>query len=227
MNDLIAYGVEKSHAFKIMESVRKGKGLTPEWEEEMVAAGVPDWYIGSCKKIKYMFPKAHAAAYVMSAIRLGWYKVHIPIAFYCAMFTVAPGGFDAGIVMGGKSKVVATINDIEKRGKEATPKEQASIPVLQLINEAMARGIKFLPINIIKSESSAFVPENGAIRMPFSALAGLGENAAANIVAARDEEPFFSVEDLQIRAKLTKSVIEVLRNNKVLEGLDETDQLSF
>ena len=230
MNDLIAYGVEKSHAFKIMESVRKGKGLTPEWEEEMVAAGVPDWYIGSCKKIKYMFPKAHAAAYVMSAIRLGWYKVHIPIAFYCAMFTVAPGGFDAEIVMGGKSKVVATIKDIEQRTKEkkeVTPKEQASIPTLQLINEAMARGIKFLPINIIKSESSAFVPENGAIRMPFSALGGLGENAAANIVAARNEEPFFSVEDLQIRAKLTKSVIEVLRNNKVLEGLDETDQLSF
>ena len=230
MNDLIAYGVEKSHAFKIMESVRKGKGLTPEWEEEMVAAGVPDWYIGSCKKIKYMFPKAHAAAYVMSAIRLGWYKVHIPIAFYCAMFTVAPGGFDAEIVMGGRNKVQATIKDIEQRTKdkkEVTPKEQASIPTLQLINEAMARGIKFLPVNIIKSESSAFVPENGAIRMPFSALGGLGENAAANIVAARDEEPFFSVEDLQIRAKLTKSVIEVLRNNKVLEGLDETDQLSF
>ncbi len=227
MNDLIAYGVEKSHAFKIMESVRKGKGLTPEWEEEMKAANVPDWYIGSCKKIKYMFPKAHAAAYVMSAIRLGWYKVHEPIAFYCAMFTVAPGGFDAEIVMGGKSKVVATIKDIEKRGKEASPKEQQSIPTLQLVNEAMARGIKFLPINIIKSESSAFVPENGAIRMPFSALSGLGENAAANIVAARDEEPFFSVEDLQIRAKLTKSVIDVLRNNKVLEGLDETDQLSF
>ena len=227
MNDLIAYGVEKSHAFKIMESVRKGKGLTPEWEEEMVAAGVPDWYIGSCKKIKYMFPKSHAAAYVMSAIRLGWYKVHIPIAFYCAMFTVAPGGFDAEVVMGGEGKVVETIKDIEKRGKEASPKEQASIPTLQLINEAMARGIKFLPINIIKSESSAFVPENGAIRMPFSALAGLGENAAANIVVARNEEPFFSVEDLQIRAKLTKSVIEVLRKNKVLEGLDETDQLTF
>ena len=227
MNDLIAYGVEKSNAFKIMESVRKGKGLTPEWEEEMKAAGVPDWYIASCKKIKYMFPKAHAAAYVMSAIRLGWYKVHEPIAFYCAMFTVAPGGFDAEIVMGGKSKVVATIKDIEKRGKEASPKEQQSIPTLQLVNEAMARGIKFLPINIKKSESSAFVPENGAIRMPFSALSGLGENAAANIVAARDDEPFFSVEDLQIRAKLTKSVIDVLRNNKVLEGLDETDQLSF
>ncbi len=227
MNDLIAYGVEKSHSFKIMEAVRKGKGLTAEWEQEMKEAGVPDWYIGSCKKIKYMFPKAHAAAYVMSAIRLGWYKVHIPIAFYCAMFTVAPGGFDAAIVMGGRGKVRQTIKDIEKLGKEATPKDQQSIPTLQLVNEAMSRGIKFLPINIIKSDSSAFVPENGAIRMPFSALAGLGENAAANIVAARNEEPFFSVEDLQIRAKLTKSVIDVLRQNKVLEGLDETDQLSF
>ena len=227
MNDLIAYGVEKSHSFKIMESVRKGKGLTPEWEEEMKAAGVPDWYIGSCKKIKYMFPKAHAAAYVMSAIRLGWYKVHQPIAFYCAMLTVAPGGFDAEIVMGGKRKVMQTIEAIEKMGKDATPKEQASIPVLQLVNEMFARGLKFLPINIIKSEASAFVPEDGKIRMPFSALGGLGENAAANIVAARNEEPFFSVEDLQIRAKLTKSVVDVLRNSGALEGLDETDQLTF
>ncbi len=227
MNDLIAYGVDKPLSFKIMEAVRKGKGLTPEFEAAMREANVPDWYIVSCKKIKYMFPKAHAAAYVMSAIRLGWYKVHIPLAFYCAMFTVAPGGFDASIVMGGRAKVRSTIQEIEKLGKEATPKEQQSIPTLQLINEAMARGIKFLPINIIRSDASAFVPENGAIRMPFSALSGLGENAAANIVAARDEEPFFSVEDLQIRAKLTKSVIEVLRQNKVLEGLDETDQLSF
>ena len=230
MNDLIAYGVDKSLSFKIMESVRKGKGLTPEFEEAMKAANVPDWYMDSCKKIKYMFPKAHAAAYVMSAIRLGWYKVHIPLAFYCAMFTVAPGGFDAEIVMGGRSRVRATIEDIDKRNrekKEVTPKELQSIPTLQLINEAMARGIKFLPVNIIKSHSSAFVPENGAIRMPFSALSGLGENAAANIVAARDEEPFFSVEDLQIRAKLSKTVIDTLRKNKVLEGLDETDQLSF
>jgi DNA polymerase-3 subunit alpha (Gram-positive type) len=213
-----------------MEAVRKGKGLTPQFEEAMIAANVDEWYIDSCKKIKYMFPKAHAAAYVMSAIRLGWYKVHKPLAFYSAMFTVAPGGFDAEIVMGGRSRVRATIEDIEQRNrdkKEVSKKELQSIPTLLLINEAMARGIKFLPVNIIKSHSSAFLPENGAIRMPFSALAGLGENAAANIVAARDEEPFFSVEDLQIRAKLTKSVIEVLRNNKVLEGLDETNQLSF
>ncbi|MBQ8716543.1 MAG: PolC-type DNA polymerase III [Clostridia bacterium] len=227
MNDLIRYGLENAHAFKIMESVRKGKGLTPEWEAEMREHNVPEWYIGSCKKIKYMFPKAHAAAYVMSAIRLGWYKVHMPIAFYCAMFTVAPGGFDAEIVMGGKSTVVATIKDIEKRGKEASPKEQASVPTLKLINECMARRIRFLPIDLEKSDSRAFLPENGSIRMPFSALAGVGENAAENIIKARDEEPFFSIEDLQIRASLNKSVIETLRHAGVLDHVNETDQLSM
>ena len=229
MNDLIRYGLENAHAFKIMEAVRKGKGLTPEWEAEMREHNVPEWYIGSCKKIKYMFPKAHAAAYVMSAIRLGWYKVHMPIAFYCAMFTVAPGGFDAEIVMGGKSRVVATIKDIDKRTKErtASPKEQASVPNLQLINECMARGIRFLPIDIEKSDARVFLPENNSIRMPFSALAGVGENAAENIIKARNEEPFFSVEDLQIRAGLNKSVIETLRHAGVLDHINETDQLSM
>ncbi len=227
MNALIRYGLDNAAAFKIMESVRKGKGLTPEWEADMLAHNVPEWYIGSCKKIKYMFPKAHAAAYVMSAIRLGWYKVHIPIAFYCAMFTVAPGAFDAEVVMKGRSHVRSMIKDIEKRGKEATPVEQSSIPVLQLINECMARGIRFLPIDIEKSDAYIFLPENGAIRMPFSALPGLGEGKALNIIAARNEEKFFSVEDLRIRAKLTKSVIEILRKNKVLDNLSETDQLSF
>ena len=227
MNDLIRYGVDNSDAFKIMESVRKGKGLTPEWEASMREHNVPEWYLTSCKKIKYMFPKAHAAAYVMSAIRLAWYKIHKPIAFYCAMFTVAPGGFDATLVMKGKAALAATIKDIERRSKEASPKEQASIPTFQLANECMARGIKFLPIDIEKSDAYAFLPEDGAIRMPFSSLPGLGENAAMNIVEARKEEPFFSVEDLQIRAKLTKSVIEVLRTNGVIKNLDETDQLTL
>ena len=227
MNDLIRYGVDNSSSFKIMESVRKGKGLSPEWEADMRAHNVPDWYIASCKKIKYMFPKAHAAAYVMSAIRLGWYKVHKPIAFYSAMFTVAPAGFDATIVARGRQNVMATIKDIEKRGKEASPKEQDSVPSLKLANECMARGIKFLPVDIEKSDSYAFLPENDAIRMPFSALPGLGENAAKNIIEAREIEPFFSVEDLQTRAKLTKSVIEILRINGVIKNLDETDQITL
>ena len=227
MNDLIRYGLENALSFKIMESVRKGKGLTPEWEEEMRKNEVPEWYIDSCKKIKYMFPKAHAAAYVMSAIRLGWYKVNMPIAFYGAMFTVAPGGFDAAIVGKGRANVVSTIKEIEKMGKEASPKEIASIPSLQLANEYMARGFKFLPVDIEKSHSYVFQPENGNLRMPFSALGGLGENAAANIVSARNEEAFFSIEDLQKRAKLSKSVIEILRVNGALDNLDETDQLTM
>ena len=226
---LIRYGVEKSHAFKIMEMVRKGKGLTPEFEAEMREAGVPDWYIASCKKIKYMFPKAHAAAYDMSAIRLGWYKVHIPLAFYCAMFTVKPLGFDGELVMKGKGAVEAYIKDINKRADkgEASPKEVQSLPVLQLVNEAYARGIRFLPVDLEKSSDVEYLPEDGKIRLPFSALAGVGENAAANIAAARAEEPFFSVEDLQNRAKLTKAVIETLRANHVLDGVNETDQMTM
>ena len=227
MLDMIRYGLENATAFKIMEAVRKGKGLTPEWEADMRAHNVPEWYITSCKKIKYLFPKAHAAAYVMSAIRLAWYKVHQPVAFYCTMFTVAPNGFDAQVVIKGKANVVAHMRDIQKRGKEASQKEQSSVPVLQLIVEAMARGVKFLPVDLQKSHAFIFQPEDGGIRMPFSSLPGLGENAAQNIIKAREEEPFFSVEDLQIRAKISKTVIEMLRANGVLDNINETDQMTM
>ncbi len=233
MNDLIAWGVEKEHAFKIMESVRKGKGLKPEWEDEMREHQVPEWYLTSCKKIKYMFPKAHAAAYVMSAIRLAWYKIYKPVAFYCSIMTVAPNGFDAEVASRGKGFVLDMIKDIEKRknshdaATKASPKEVSSIPTLQMIAECYARKIKFLPIHVEKSHAFMFLPEDGNIRMPFSALPGLGENAAANIIAAREECPFSSIEDLQIRGKVSKSVIEILKKNHVLDGLNETNQLSF
>ena len=227
MLDLIRYGLDRSDAFKIMESVRKGKGLTPEWEKEMLSHGVPSWYLGSCKKIKYMFPKAHAAAYAMSAIRLGWYKINMPIVFYCTMFTVAGDGLDANVILRGKRAVDTRITEIDKAGKNAAPIEQASVPMLQLVQESMARGIRYLPVNLEKSEARAFLPENGSIRLPFSSLPGLGENAAASIVAARESEPFFSVEDLRIRAGLNKSVMEVLRGARVFEGIHETDQLSM
>ncbi len=227
MNDLIAYGVDSALSFQIMESVRKGKGLKPDWEKAMIEAGVDDWYIDSCKKIKYMFPKAHAAAYVMSAIRVAWYKVHMPTAFYAAMFTVSSVGLDAEIVMRGHRGVSDEIKRIEELGKEASQKEQASVAGLQLVREAYARGIKFLPINLKKSDQKAFLPENGGIRLPFSSLSGLGENAAQNIIDARNDEDFFSIEDLQIRAKLSGTVIEILRKNGVLDGLSDTDQMSF
>ncbi len=231
---LIRYGVEDSMAFKITEFVRKNKRGSPlpaDMVKAMHEAKVPEWYIDSLRKIKYMFPKAHAAAYVMSAIRLGWFKVYMPLAFYCAMFTVAPGGFDAEIVLRGKRFVVETITDIENRYKSrdatVTPKEQAMVPTLQLVNECYARGIKFLSVNLDKSDSYVFRPESGAIRLPFQSLPGLGETAAQNIIAEREKEPFFSVEDLRTRAGLTKNVVEILRRNGALDGLPETDQLTL
>ncbi len=224
---LINYGVEKSLSFKIMEFVRKGRGLTPEFEAAMREAGVPEWYLDSCKKIKYMFPKAHAAAYVRQAIQFAWYKVHYPMHFYAAYFTAAPGGFDGEIVAGGKGAVKRAIADIEAKGMDATAKEQAMVSSLQLIMEAMARGVRFLPVSLTKSDASAFLPEGDAIRMPFSALSGVGDNAAASIIAARDKDVIYSVEELRIKAKLTKSVMEILRRNGVLDGLSETNQLTL
>ncbi|MBP5428882.1 MAG: PolC-type DNA polymerase III [Clostridia bacterium] len=226
MLDLIRYGLPNADAFKIMEAVRKGKGLKPEWETEMREHGVPDWYIGSCKKIKYMFPKAHAAAYVMSAIRLGWYKIHYPMEFYAAFLSVAPGGFDAAVVMKGKSAVFGTISELSKK-QDATQKEQETVTTLQLVGECLARGIRFLPPDLKTSDAACFLPENGMIRMPFNALSGVGDTAAQKIVEARNAGEIWSVEDLRQRAGLSRAVIDVLRSAGVLDNLTETNQISF
>ena len=224
---LIQKGLDNSLSFKIMESVRKGKGLTPEWEEEMLAHGVPDWYIWSCKKIKYMFPKAHAAAYVMSAIRLAWYKIYYPMEFYAAFLTVAPGGFDAEIVGGGYEGVNAAIKEIEDKGNDASAKENETCQTLYMVREAMARGVKFLNVDLKKSDATAFLPENGKIRMPFNSLSGLGDTAAEKIIAAREEFDIYSIEELREHTGISKTVIEILRRNHVLDGLSETNQFSF
>ncbi len=226
---LISKGLDDSDAFKIMESVRKGKGLTPAWEELMTSHGVPDWYIWSCKKIKYMFPKAHAAAYDMSAIRLGWYKIYYPMEFYAAFFTVAPAGFDAEIVGGGLSKVNLTIKELEDREskQEATQKDKELLATLFLVREAMARGVKFLGVDLMKSDAFAFLPENGKIRMPFNSLAGLGDGAAEKIIRAREDGEIYSIEDLRERSGISKTVIEILRRNNVLDGLSETNQYTL
>ena len=226
MLSLIAYGMDNAVSFKIMESVRKGKGLTPEWETSMRETGVPDWYIDSCKKIKYLFPKAHAAAYVMSSIRLAWYKVYKPLEFYAAYFSVAPGGFDAEIAMKGRGRIREFIEEIQKKGKEASAKENEAVSTFQLVNEAMARGIKFLPVDLYRSHARAFLPEDGKIRIPFNALPGLGDTAAAKIVEAR-EGTLFSREELREKAGLSKSIMELLANNGVLDGLSETNQISL
>ena len=224
---LIQKGLDNSTSFKIMEDVRKGKGLKPEYEEEMLKHGVPEWYIWSCKKIKYMFPKAHAAAYDMSAIRLGWYKIYYPMEFYAAFLTVAPGGFDAEIVAGGYENVSSVIRELEEKGNEATQKENETCQTLYLVREAMARGVKFLGVDLMRSHASAFLPENGKIRMPLNSLPGLGDTAAEKIIEAREKYDIYSVEDLREHTGISKAVIEILRRNHVLDGLSETNQFSM
>ena len=224
---LIYHGLEKGMAFKIMEDVRKGKGLKPEYEEAMIANNIPEWYMSSCKKIKYMFPKAHAAAYVISAIRLGWYKVHMPLVFYSAYLSVAPGGFESSMVANGKRGILDRIAEIEAKGNEATQKEKDMISALQLAYECIARGIEFLPVDLMKSDSFKFLPENGKIRMPFSSIDGIGENAAIKIKEARDSNEIFSVEDFQQKTMLSKAVMETLEANHVFDNLAKTNQLSL
>ena len=226
---LIAHGLESKLSFDIMESVRKGKGLKPEWETEMKAHDVPDWYIWSCKKIKYMFPKAHAAAYVMSAIRLAWYKIYYPMEFYAAFLTVAPGGFDGEIAAGGYKGVNTAIGAIEQKVKEnqASAKDNEQLATLYLVREAMARGVIFLGVDLEKSDATAFLPENGKIRMPFNSLPGLGDTAAHKIAEVRSQQKIHSIEELRLKTGVSKTVIEILRRNHVLDNLTETNQLTL
>ena len=226
---LIAHGLESKLSFDIMESVRKGKGLKPEWEAEMKAHDVPDWYIWSCKKIKYMFPKAHAAAYVMSAIRLAWYKIYYPMEFYAAFLTVAPGGFDGEIAIGGYKGVNTAISAIEQKVKEnqASAKDNETLATMYLVREAMARGVVFLGVDLQKSDATAFLPEDGKIRMPFNSLPGLGDTAAQKIVEIRNKNTIHSIEELRLKTGVSKTVIEILRRNHVLDNLTETNQLTL
>ena len=224
---LIYNGLEKGVAFKIMEDVRKGRGLTEQYEQTMRDNNIPDWYIGSCKKIKYMFPKAHAAAYVISAIRLGWYKVHMPMEFYAAYLSVAPGGFESSMVENGKSGILARIDEIEAKSNEATAKEKETVVALQIAYECLARGIEFLPVNFMKSDATKFLPENGKIRMPFSSIAGIGDNASLKIFEARQSGEVYSVEDFQQKTRLSKAVMDLLERNHVFDDMSKSNQLSM
>ena len=224
---LIYNGLEKGTAFKIMEDVRKGRGLTAEYEQTMRDNNIPDWYISSCKKIKYMFPKAHAAAYVISAIRLAWYKVHMPMQFYAAYLSVAPGGFESSMVENGLGGILDRIEEIEAKGNEATQKEKETVVALQIAYECLARGIEFLPVSFLKSDSSKFLPENGKIRLPFSSIAGIGDNASIKIAEARLSGDVYSVEDFQQKTRLSKAVMDLLERNHVFDEMSKSNQLSF
>jgi len=226
MNYLIDKGVQPKLAFTTMESVRKGKGLKPEMEQAMIDQQVPDWFMDSCKKIKYMFPKGHAVAYVTMALRVAWFKVHQPLAYYCAYFTVRGDGFDATTMILSPDAARKKINEIRTMDKP-TARDKDTATCLELVLEMNLRGIKFLPVDLYKSDVRRFLIEDGNIRCPFISLPGLGESVAVTIAEAREEGQFLSVEDLKKRGKAGSAVVDMLRAHGALDGLTETNQISM
>jgi DNA polymerase-3 subunit alpha (Gram-positive type) len=226
---LIHMGVEAGHSFKIMESVRKGKGLKPEDEDAMRAANVPDWYIDSCKKIKYMFPKAHAVAYVTMAFRIAYFKVHYPQAFYIAYFSVRADDFDSSVMARGEEVAREAMKELlaKKKNGSISPKEENLIPILEICIEMYARGLSFLPIDLYKSHATEFQPCDDGILPPLNALPGLGENVARSITEARADGPFRTIDDFKKRTGATKTNLETLTENHCLDGMPESDQVSI
>ena len=224
---LIYQGLDPSFAFKIMESVRKGKGLTDEMEEEMRKNEVPEWYIDSCKKIKYMFPKAHAAAYVLMAVRIAYFKVHHALLYYAAYFTVRADDFDVDAMVKGSHSIKAVIDDISAKGLDASTKEKNLLTVMELAFEMVERGYTFKKVDLYKSSATEFIIEGNALIPPFNSIPGLGTNAAINIVEARKNGEFLSKEDLQQRGKVSKTIMQYLDNHGCLADMPDQNQLSL
>ena len=234
MVNLIQWGVPAGKAFKIMEFVRKGKPSKDPatWAEHAAFLreyNIPEWYIESCRKIKYMFPKAHATAYVTSAFRIAWFKVHHPIWYYCAYLSIRRDAFDIASMIRGENAIREKIDEIDAKGNLASNKETDTRDTLCICLEAAARGIYFKNIDIEKSDAKKFViTEDGkGLIIPFCALDGLGENVAKEIIKAREDAPFISQEDLQKRGKVNGSSIEKLKALGCLDGLSESNQLSL
>ncbi len=236
-DDIMVYlmykGVEPIKAFKIMEFVRKGKASKdPEtWakhKETMEKAGIESWFIESCGKIKYMFPKAHAAAYVISAFRIAWYKVHMPVYFYASWLTSKATDTDIEVMLGGYSAIKKRIIEIQEKGYDATNKEMGQLESLKVCLEATARGIKFLPVDLDKSEATVWgVKDEKSIYPPFSSIDGLGVTVAQKIVTERDKRPFLSVEEVQHRAKISATLMDRMRMMNIFDGMEESNQLSL
>lgn len=224
---LIQKGMEPSLAFKIMERVRKGKGLGDEEIQAMREHGVPEWYIASCQKIKYMFPKAHAVAYVLMAVRIAWFKVYRPIEFYATYFTVRADDIDLALVRRGPDAVREKIRELNEKGASATPKEKNLLTILEMCLEMLARGFSFQNIDLYRSDATRYLVDGNTLIPPFNALPGVGTAAAKAIVEAREEGPFLSVEDLQQRARVSRAVIDLLAEQGILRDLPETNQLSL
>ncbi|GLI19204.1 DNA polymerase III PolC-type [Tepidanaerobacter syntrophicus] len=225
---LINNGVNAKIAFSIMEDVRKGRGLKPEYEKILSEnKNVNSWFIDSCKKIRYLFPKAHAVAYVIMAFRIAYFKVHYPEAFYATYFTVKADDFDAELILQGPKKIREKMAEIERNEKEATAKEKNLFTILEVANEMYARGIQFAQIDLYKSDVKRFKITEAGILPPLKSLQGLGITAAQNIERERRKGRFTSIDDLQRRARITKNVVQILRQNGVLANLQETDQISL
>ncbi len=227
MTYLIAQGLEPELSFTIMESVRKGKGLRQEWEEEMTEHGVPDWYIWSCKKIQYMFPRAHAAAYVIMAWRIAYFKVHEPQAYYAAYFSIRASGFDYEMMCQGKDRLLYYMQEYEQRKDTLSKKEQESYKNMRSVLEMYARGLNFVPIDLYEAEATRFRIIGNDLMPSINSISGLGEKAAAAIADAGRDGVFLSIEDFMDRTKVGKSVTELLIHLHILDGLPETNQLSL
>lgn len=230
-DDIMVYlmqkGLEAQLAFTIMESVRKGRGLKDEWIVEMKEKGVPNWYIDSCQKIKYMFPKAHAAAYVLMAVRIAYFKVYYPILFYAAYFSVRADDFEIDTMIRGSEALRKRIEEIKAKGNDASPKEKNVLTVLEVALEMNERGFRFQKVDLYRSDAVNFIVDGDSLIPPFKTIEGLGVNAAHNIVKAREQGEFLSKEDLRQKAKLSKTVLDELDAHGCLEGMEEQNQLSF
>lgn len=227
MTDLIHWGMDSEIAFQIMEHVRKGRGIPDEWQAKMKEAEVPDWYIQSCLKIKYMFPRAHAAAYDLMALRVAYFKVYFPLVYYSAYFSVRAEDFDVVAMSRGKESVKSRMKEITDQGMDASAKEKNLLTVLELANEMLERGFDFKMIDLEKSDANQWLIEGNTLIAPFNAAPGLGLNVAKQIVAAREDKPFLSKEDLAKRGKVSKTLIDFMTENGVLEGLPDENQLSL
>ncbi|RAL25594.1 PolC-type DNA polymerase III [Thermoflavimicrobium daqui] len=227
MRYLLLKGVPPKSSFKIMEKVRKGKGLTDEEADLLRQHDVPEWYIGSCRKIAYMFPKAHAVAYVMMAVRIAWFKVHHPIAYYATYFYRLLSDFDGEVVLKGPEHIKRLIKEIVEKGNAATPKEKGLLTVLESVLEFYARGFTFKQVDLYKSHAKQFVIDGDSLILPFASIAGVGESAAINMMEARKNGEFLSIDDLQSRTKVSSTVIELLKNMGCLDGLPQSNQLAL
>ncbi|MDO4518442.1 MAG: PolC-type DNA polymerase III, partial [Bacillota bacterium] len=227
MNYLINKGLENEDSFNIMEKVRKGKGLTEEHEALMIENDVPDWYIESCKKIKYMFPRAHAVAYVLMSMREAYYKVYYPVEFYAVYFTTKVANFDEKTILKGQAAVEERMEEIENAGSEAAKKDGDEYTVLEVAYEMYARGYEFTPARLGESDALRFTVKDGKVQLPFVAISGMGEGAAKSLAKGYEEKPYDTVEEVMDRGKINKTAVEELREHGVLEGLPETAQITL